>query len=134
MEQVVKVVRMRFWWLVTLAYLAAIFYMSAQSGDEIYLTVPDYILHAIEYGGLSFCLYKALKSTWPHRSHHLVVVVLATFYGLTDELHQMFVPGRDPSFSDIIADFTGATLMQLCLWGHSRLVQERNSNLIKRKR
>ena len=36
--------------------------------------------------------------------------IAATAYGITDELHQGFVPGRDPSMKDIAMDTIGAIL------------------------
>ena len=40
----------------------------------------------------------------------LLALVLATLYGVTDEFHQMFVPGRTADRYDVLADGIGATL------------------------
>ncbi|MFA6570558.1 MAG: VanZ family protein [Bacteroidota bacterium] len=37
----------------------------------------------------------------------ILVVIIGAVYGITDELHQYFVPGRDCDFFDWLADFTG---------------------------
>jgi VanZ family protein len=37
-------------------------------------------------------------------------VALTLGYGITDEIHQMFVPGRIASVADILADITGGML------------------------
>ena len=42
---------------------------------------------------------------------HGAVTVIAVVYGAIDELHQSFVPGRDVSFLDWIADSVGALLV-----------------------
>lgn len=42
---------------------------------------------------------------------------LGTFYGISDEFHQIFVPGRSASYGDMIADAVGACLGSLAwLW------------------
>jgi VanZ family protein len=38
----------------------------------------------------------------------LLAVVLASAYGVTDELHQAFVPGRVPDPADWLVDTAGA--------------------------
>jgi len=45
-----------------------------------------------------------------------ISVFLASFYGITDEFHQSFTPGRDPTFRDIIFDTIGATLAIYFIW------------------
>lgn len=45
----------------------------------------------------------------------LVVLALSFVYAGLDELHQVFVPGRDPSFFDVGTDFTGSFFSFLVL-------------------
>ena len=40
-------------------------------------------------------------------------VALSLLYGLTDEWHQSFVPGRTPDIMDIVADTFGATIAMI---------------------
>lgn len=43
--------------------------------------------------------------------HHVFsTVLLVVSYGLVDEFHQYFVPGRNPSVLDLIADGVGALI------------------------
>ena len=39
-----------------------------------------------------------------------IVVIIVSCYGIFDELHQMFIPGRFAEFLDWIADFIGAVI------------------------
>ncbi len=53
----------------------------------------------------------------------LLCAVLGVLYGLTDEFHQSFVPGRQPDFGDVIADGVGAALgahLFETFWGSRR--------------
>ncbi|HHB76440.1 MAG TPA: VanZ family protein, partial [Desulfobulbus sp.] len=43
------------------------------------------------------------------------VVIFCLLYGVSDEWHQSFVPGRTPDILDIAADTFGAAVMVL-LW------------------
>jgi VanZ family protein len=43
-------------------------------------------------------------------------VLLVVGWGTVDELHQAFVPGRDPSALDVVADAVG-TGLALAIWG-----------------
>jgi VanZ family protein len=40
----------------------------------------------------------------------LAAIALATMYGVSDEFHQSFVPGRSPDRFDVVADCVGATI------------------------
>lgn len=40
----------------------------------------------------------------------LLAALFAMIYGGTDELHQAFVPGRDSSFGDLVADTLGGLM------------------------
>ena len=39
----------------------------------------------------------------------LLTIVCATVYGISDEFHQWFVPGRTADVHDVMADAIGAT-------------------------
>ena len=105
-----------FWfWLPPIAYMLAIFFMSAQSNPQIGGETPDYVLHALEYFLLALWLIRLLLSR-PQDKHGftqwqrlcLTGMLLTIAYGVTDEIHQYFIPGRHCSLHDILADSFGA--------------------------
>ena len=98
-------------WGPPLLYMAAIFSLSAQSDPLPMLTehVWDKALHLIEYGVLGALYWRAFDG------EHLAMgiasalaVLLASFYGATDEFHQLFVPMRTADVHDWLADTLGA--------------------------
>ena len=75
------------------------------------LPLKDKLVHFVEYlvlGGL--CTYANLR-TWPWRHPARTVALgawIATAFGVSDELHQAFVPGRSSDIADVYADAIGA--------------------------
>ena len=73
--------------------------------------VSDKSGHSIGYALLGMLLLRALAGgrlrgvTW---GRALLTIVLATLYGMSDELHQSYVPGRDADRLDVVADCIGA--------------------------
>ena len=65
-----------------------------------------------------FCVFATLaiglRVTMPKRSI-LLIALLALSVGLIDELHQYFVPTRQPDLDDWLADFAG-TAFGLFAW------------------
>ena len=106
-------------WVAVGAYLATIFALSSMSAPLPALTsrVSDKVLHAVEYGGLGLLLSAALRLSGrsPGRAAALGLL-LASLYGASDELHQAFVPNRDCSGWDWLADTAGAALGALAAW------------------
>lgn len=98
----------------------AIFILSAQAKLPIPETVSfrglDKLLHACAFGTLAFTFsYWFAADKWrtkPFRYFALVCLITAC-YGISDEVHQIFVPGRDASIYDWFADCTGAVLATL---------------------
>jgi VanZ family protein len=41
----------------------------------------------------------------------VLAIVTASVYGITDEVHQLFVPFRESSWQDWLADTVGATIV-----------------------
>lgn len=98
-----------------IAVMAGIFTLSALPGEDPLLKalhLNDKIKHVIAYFvlGISFCLWASPKN-WFAKPLFLgaLVVVLGTCFGILDEFHQSFVPGRSGNdLYDIAADFIGS--------------------------
>ncbi|MEK6640848.1 MAG: VanZ family protein [Nitrospirota bacterium] len=112
------IVQVFWYWLPAALYAGMIFYMSSQSHPEEQLPsfllkdVSDKVLHAVEYAVLGGFCYRAFR--WgvngPVASYALLfAIVTASLYGVTDEVHQFFVPFRESSWLDWLADTAGAT-------------------------
>jgi VanZ family protein len=75
--------------------------------------MSDKSWHGIGYAILCGALLRALAAgrlhgvTWTRAA---AAVILTTLYGISDEFHQSFVPGRSPDRVDVAADFLGAAL------------------------
>ncbi|WJW75216.1 VanZ family protein [Thiohalobacter sp. IOR34] len=100
--------------VLALAWMIVLYQLSAQSSVSMPLDFPgeDKLYHAIAYGLLG-ALY--LFSLAPHRTgfsrrQALLAALLAVLYGLSDEWHQGFVPGRVTDPLDVLADASGALL------------------------
>ena len=67
--------------------------------------------HALGYGILALLYLRALRGNGKASDGmRMVSLGLALAYGITDEFHQAFVPGRNPSALDVLVDGAGATL------------------------
>jgi VanZ family protein len=73
----------------------------------------DKVVHLCEYGLLGFLVARALAAGAPARAlgwTWATAVGVAVVYGLTDEFHQAFVPGRSVEGLDVVADLVGGAL------------------------
>lgn len=61
----------------------------------------DKLYHAGNFGVLGALLYLATGRVW-------LAVLLASLYGVSDEVHQAYVPGRSADPLDWVADTVGA--------------------------
>lgn len=101
--------------------MGTIFYFSHQPADSLDLPLfphADKLIHAIIYGFLAGTVIYALlphSSGWRPVSFFLVVMLVCLSYGVLDEFHQRFIPGRDPDILDIVADGVGS-LIVCCIW------------------
>jgi VanZ family protein len=70
----------------------------------------DKLVHFVEYGLLSYLLARALKKSASKLSLiniFFLAVIITLLYGITDEVHQSFVPNRTYDIHDIVADGVG---------------------------
>lgn len=100
-------------WVPLLAGLAVSFYLSSQPGKDIPGIAPDYVVHAVEYGILGMLALRAFHGGIgrpPQPRAFLLAIVLCVLWGISDELHQLRVPGREASVSDLLSDVVGVLL------------------------
>ena len=97
-----------------IAWAGVIFYLSSQSSIDTPSLFPgqDKLFHMMAFGVLGFLFMGSMKSTTSgYRIGQVwLVVVLVVLYGLLDEFHQYFVPGRTVEIYDALADAAGALL------------------------
>ncbi len=101
-------------WFPVFGYSAIIFYLSSIPAGAPILSLPiwDKLEHTLEYLPLGFLVSRALAHSKPwHKWGIWVFAALGGFaYGLSDEFHQSFVPGRESSIWDAGADFFGSAI------------------------
>lgn len=75
----------------------------------MFLPLSDKIGHVVLFAILGATLaYGRVHA--PVAPRHLALILAGSLYGLADEWHQSFVPGRESSAADLLADVTGVTL------------------------
>ena len=105
-------------WLAVAAWMALIFLLSAQPGlrlsEDAAVDAPARALaHMAVYGILGALLLHALGASRAGRSTRraaALAVGLAVLYGVSDEIHQSFVPDRSARATDLLLDAIGAVL------------------------
>lgn len=99
-----------FHWLPTIAYLGLIFYLSSQSKPldmDMDFKGIDKVLHIGEYAAAAFLLcYSLIKSGV--KKVFILAFIFSVLYGISDEIHQSFVPNRTADLFDILADVIGS--------------------------
>ena len=105
-------------WAPVVIYMGAIFVLSGQSSPPVPPHVSDKLLHIAAYAGLALVICRALAGGWPARLTRgaaLATFLMTVGYGVTDELHQAFVPARTADAYDLLADAAGAGLALIVL-------------------
>lgn len=125
----------RIWlWGPAVALMGLIFWLSSQ---PVLPAPPSFLddkrIHSITYGALTLLLGRALANgRWlgltPRRV--AMAVVIAVLYGVSDEYHQSFVPGRMPDIADVYADATGASSAGLLLWACGIIAARRTARRV----
>ncbi len=122
MSEVGRTWRNRLWaWGPVVLYTTTIFILSSRSNVPLPRSVWrfDKLLHAMEYAGLAMLLWRALRREGVKRAAWWAVLGSSAF-GLSDELHQLFTPGRTAEVLDWVADTVGASAgVGLLAWWQS---------------
>ncbi len=136
--------------LLALTWMAGIFYLSHQPRLDIpsVFENQDKVMHFGAYGLLGMLLLgwmrpqggvlgfvpqpnlRGISGSMPVEAvgysfrQIALATLIASLYGISDELHQSFVPGRNPDVLDWLADTTGALLATLVLAKLSRSIHK----------
>lgn len=122
-------------WLPVVVWASIIFTFSTfptvQTTDFF---LGDFIIkktaHIVEYGILATLLYRAfINSNITTKKAMWYAVVAAFLYGVSDEFHQSFTPGRTPTFRDILIDATGASIFVFGIIGNVKKMPQFVQNL-----
>jgi hypothetical protein len=106
-------------WTPVLLYMAMLFGLSSWSAPPSLPGGSDKAAHWLLYSGLSVLVVRALaRGEWRAVTawRAIVAVAICAAYGLSDECHQAFVPGRDAELLDLAADTFGASAAAATLW------------------
>ena len=109
--------------LLTLGYMAGIYYLSSIPGEAdpqnallsgIILWTPpalQNLVHIPLFGVLAWLWYRTLGA-WIKNSRLLFMLafMLTTGFGILDEWHQLYVPGRYASITDTALNALGAAI------------------------
>jgi VanZ family protein len=113
--------------LAVVAYCAFIYQESSgpipMQADQ---SIPgiDKVAHALLYGGLAALVSLGMRRSsraYAPRAQFYLPILFAFLYGISDEIHQYYVPSRNFDPWDVAANTAGAILLQywLCVrrWG-----------------
>ncbi len=118
------------WLAAWLGWMTWIFVLSAQESPPVPrsgFSWEDKVQHAITYAVLAFLTLRVAERAARRRgaavATYAFAFVWAALYGLSDEWHQGFVPGRDASAADWLADAAGAALVVVAigLWRRAQV-------------
>lgn len=118
-----------------LAYSALIFYLSHQRTWPI--RPPDLILldkgaHFLEYWIFGVLVARVIEEVGfftASRTKIFCVLLVSFMYGLSDEIHQWFVPGRTATAGDVVADTLGGWIGGLTFFKRSKSDRTLYSNI-----
>jgi VanZ family protein len=104
--------------------MAAIFALSSRPSLPVPPGYDDKVAHAVAYGTLALAVLHGLTRAWRRRiglPQVVLAIAVATLYGISDEWHQSFVPGRSTELLDLVADAVGAAAAAVTVWAWSIL-------------
>jgi len=96
-------------WVITLFWGVAIFYISSLrfGGVSSALSWVSIVYHFSAFFCFSFFLLISSVRGRKNNRIFILVILISVFYGILDELHQFFVPGRACTFFDVGIDSLG---------------------------
>ncbi|MDZ7262483.1 MAG: VanZ family protein [candidate division KSB1 bacterium] len=107
------------YWLPALVWAGLLFYFSSiphLSAPDLGFDFQDKVEHFIVYGILGYLIARLIVGSGNgnlQNGHLFWGALIGIVYGISDELHQSFVPGRYAGVDDVIADALGVIMAQM---------------------
>ena len=103
------------YWFPIIIYCVLIFIQSSYPAIKSAPEWPyfDKVLHCIAYALLGALFLRAFKTSRLKNNIKLMLILsilCSSLYGISDEIHQYFVPYRDADLMDVLADMLGGIL------------------------
>lgn len=98
------------YWIPAIIWAIFLFYMSSKQGVSLPpFPFADKFAHIGAYTVFGFLIAMGLRRSCELDYVKLVILatLIAGFYGLSDEVHQIFVPMRSAEATDLLSDFVG---------------------------
>lgn len=112
----VKLMKFLKFWLPPILWAIIIFRLSSNVLPSVGPTyLSDFAFkkfsHVFFYAVLGILVYRALLSENIVRTKALYIsIIVCLIYGIGDEIHQSFIPGRGPHIRDVVFDTIGSSL------------------------
>ncbi len=124
--------RLNVYWIISLLYMGLIFVFTS---FPLPIKIPSFLLadklvHLLEFGLLASLIYFALKKSGVSSHPIFIPFLIASLYGISDEIHQYFVPGRDMDLFDAVANVVGSFVFPL---GIHAINHERGARVPKKE-
>lgn len=117
--------------LLALVWMGLIYYLSGRPAFDIeqLFFAQDKVAHAVVFGILGALFLASMQpASEGYRLRQLwMAVALTGLYGVVDEWHQAFVPGRTPDAWDVVADTLGAVVAVALMYRLARASAPGNS-------
>jgi hypothetical protein len=112
--------RLSLWVPLFLWGLVIFLFSSRPTGVASTIQLQDFFIkktaHFVEYGIFATLAFRALKGSGVKPQNAYIYAFLITLgYAITDEFHQAFTPGREPTVRDIFIDASGAAITLICI-------------------
>jgi len=109
-----------FWWIPFILYNIFIFFLSSLSkipGSDS--RIPDEISHFLEFGVLSIFFLLGWTRGFKkniQKKYLFLIIFLSFLIAISDETHQIFVPGRIFSIKDLLFDLFGISFFSILIY------------------
>ncbi len=110
-------------WAAAALYAACIFALSCVKGfPNVAPGIPgiDKAAHFVVYLPFAAVVWWALRGSGAGRWAAMLAALIVSAYGVTDEVHQYYVPGRSMEFLDWLADAAAGFAWAGIVWLRAR--------------